>query len=112
MPQLIILPNDEFCPEGIVIETNPGTSVCRALLNNGIEIEHACELSCACTTCHIIVREGYDSMEAPDELEDDYLDMAWGLEPDSRLGCQAIVGDDDLVVEIPRYTINMVSEQH
>ena len=69
-------------------------------------------MSCACTTCHVIVREGYETLEEADELEDDYLDMAWGLEPDSRLSCQAIVAEQDLVVEIPRYTINMVSEQH
>jgi 2Fe-2S ferredoxin len=69
-------------------------------------------MSCACTTCHVIVREGYASLEEPDELEDDYLDKAWGLEPDSRLSCQAIVAEEELVVEIPRYTINMVSEQH
>ena len=60
----------------------------------------------------MIVREGYESLEEADELEDDYLDKAWGLEPDSRLSCQALVADEDLVVEIPRYTINMVSEQH
>ncbi|MFT5484756.1 MAG: 2Fe-2S ferredoxin, partial [Halieaceae bacterium] len=90
----------------------PGISICRVLLENDIEIEHACEMSCACTTCHVIVREGYDAMEEADELEDDYLDMAWGLEPESRLSCQAIVEDTDLVIEIPRYTINMVSENH
>jgi 2Fe-2S ferredoxin len=112
MTKIVVLPNENLCPEGAVIEATPGQSICRALLNNDIEIEHACELSCACTTCHVIVREGYDLLEEPDELEDDYLDMAWGLEPDSRLSCQAIVGEDDLVVEIPRYTINMVSEQH
>jgi len=104
------LPQEALCPEGAVFEAEPGESVCRALLRNGIDIEHACEMSCACTTCHVIVREGYDSLEEADELEDDYLDMAWGLEPDSRLSCQAIVADEDLVVEIPRYTINMVSE--
>ena len=112
MPQLIILPNEEFCPQGIVIETNTGMSVCRALLDNGIEIEHACEMSNACTTCHIYVREGFDSIEESDEIEDDLLDKAWGLDPDSRLSCQAIVSDDDLVIEIPRYTINQVSENH
>ncbi|PXC04911.1 ISC system 2Fe-2S type ferredoxin, partial [Pseudomonas aeruginosa] len=68
--------------------------------------------SCACTTCHVIVREGLDSMEPSDELEDDMLDKAWGLEPDSRLSCQAVVADEDLVVEIPKYTINQVSEGH
>ena len=112
MTQIIVLPQETLCPEGAVIEAKPGESVCRALLRNDIEIEHACEMSCACTTCHVIVREGYNSLEEADELEDDYLDMAWGLEPESRLSCQAIVGDEDLVVEIPKYTINMVSEAH
>jgi 2Fe-2S ferredoxin len=112
MPQLIVLPNEKLCPEGAVIEAKPGDSICETLLGNDIEIEHACEMSCACTTCHVIVREGYDSLEEPDELEDDYLDMAWGLEPESRLSCQALVADEDLVIEIPRYTINMVSERH
>jgi len=112
MTRIVVLPNENLCPDGAVIEAEQGESVCRALLRNDIDIEHACEMSCACTTCHVIVREGYDSMEEPDELEDDYLDKAWGLEPDSRLSCQAIVADEDLVVEIPRYTINMVSERH
>ena len=112
MIKIVVLPNETICPEGAVVEADAGESICQALLRNDIEIEHACEMSCACTTCHVIVREGYDSMEPPDELEDDYLDKAWGLEPDSRLSCQAIVDDEDLVVEIPRYTINMVSERH
>jgi 2Fe-2S ferredoxin len=112
MTRIVVLPNENLCPEGAVIEATPGESICRALLRNAIDIEHACELSCACTTCHVYVREGYDALEPPDDLEDDYLDMAWGLDPDSRLSCQAIVGEEDLVVEIPRYTINMVSEQH
>ena len=89
MTRIVVLPNENLCPEGVVIEASPGESICRALLRNDIEIEHACEMSCACTTCHIIVREGYGSLEEADELEDDYLDMAWGLEPDSRLSCQA-----------------------
>ena len=110
MPQLIVLPHEEICPEGAVIQAEKGETICRTLLKNDVEIEHACEMSCACTTCHIIVREGFDSMEEADELEEDYLDKAWGLEPESRLSCQAVVADEDLVVEIPKYTINMVSE--
>lgn len=112
MPQVIVLPHEEICPEGVVFEAKKGTSICDALLQNGVEIEHACEKSCACTTCHVYIREGFDSLEESDENEDDYLDKAWGLEPDSRLSCQAVVGTDDLVVEIPKYTINMVSENH
>jgi 2Fe-2S ferredoxin len=112
MPRIIFLPHEEICPEGAVIEVEPGSSVCDAALSHGIEIEHACEKSCACTTCHVIVREGYESLPAPEEEEEDLLDKAWGLEPESRLSCQAIVGDEDLVIEIPKYTINMVSEHH
>ncbi len=112
MPKIVFLPHTEICPEGKVVEVEPGISICDAALEHGIEIEHACEKSCACTTCHVIVREGFDSLEEPDELEEDLLDKAWGLEPDSRLSCQAIVDDKDLVVEIPRYTINQVSEKH
>lgn len=112
MPQLIILPHAELCPEGTVIDAQPGVSICDALLENGIEIEHACEKSCACTTCHVIVREGLESLNEADELEEDMLDKAWGLEPNSRLSCQSIVAGEDLVVEIPKYTINMVKEGH
>ncbi|MFO7594038.1 MAG: ISC system 2Fe-2S type ferredoxin [Pseudomonadota bacterium] len=112
MPQLIFLPHEELCPEGAVFEAESGTTVCDAALANGIEIEHACEKSCACTTCHVIVREGFDSLNEAEEVEEDMLDKAWGLEPESRLSCQAVIGDEDLVVEIPKYTINMVSESH
>jgi 2Fe-2S ferredoxin len=112
MPQLIFLPHEEICPEGAVIEAETGTTICDAALQNGIPIEHACEKSCACTTCHVIVREGFNSLEEADETEEDLLDKAWGLEPESRLSCQARVADKDLVIEIPKYTINMVSENH
>ncbi|HIE78873.1 MAG TPA: ISC system 2Fe-2S type ferredoxin [Candidatus Thioglobus sp.] len=112
MPQIIVLPNEELCPEGTVIEVKSGVSVCNALLENDVEIEHACEMSNACTTCHVYVREGFYDIEESDEIEDDLLDKAWGLDPDSRLSCQAIVGDKDLVIEIPKYTINQVSENH
>ena len=112
MTRLTILPHDEFCPQGAVFEVDPGVSLCDAMLNNGIEIEHACEKSCACTTCHVYVRKGLDSLAEATDDEDDYLDKAWGLDMDSRLSCQAIVADEPLTIEIPRYTINMVSENH
>jgi 2Fe-2S ferredoxin len=112
MTKLIFLPHDEICPEGAMIEAEPGITICDAALANGIDIEHACEKSCACTTCHVIIREGFESLEEADETEEDLLDKAWGLEPESRLSCQAVVGEDDLVIEIPKYTINMVSEHH
>lgn len=112
MPQVVFLPHAERCPEGAVIEAPPGTNLIEAALANGIDIEHACEMSCACTTCHVVVREGFGSLAESDETEDDLLDKAWGLEPDSRLSCQVRLGEEDLVVEIPKYTINQVSENH
>ena len=110
MPVIKILPHAEYCPDGARVEAPSGTSICEALLDNHIEIEHACELSCACTTCHVIVREGFNSLSPSSEDEDDLLDRAWGLTPVSRLSCQAKVGDSKLVIEIPKYTINYAKE--
>jgi 2Fe-2S ferredoxin len=112
MPKIIVLPHVELCPDGAVIEANKGVSICDTLLDNDIDIDHACDKVCACTTCHVIVREGYRSLNSPQENEEDLLDKAWGLEPLSRLSCQAIVDDTDLVVEIPKYSINMAKEGH
>ena len=112
MPKITFLPHDTICPDGAVIEVESDETILNVALANKLAIEHACEKSCACTTCHVIVREGFDSMLESDELEDDMLDKAWGLEPDSRLSCQAVVADENLVVEIPKYTINIVSEAH
>ena len=110
MSTLKVLPHETLCPDGRVIEAPPGVSICDILLSNGIEIEHACEKSCACTTCHVIVREGYDSLDPPTDTEDDLLDKAWGLELTSRLSCQARMKEKPVTVEIPRYTINHASE--
>ena len=112
MVQIVVLPHPQLCPEGAVLEAEPGISICDVLLNNDIEIEHACEKSCACTTCHVIIREGFNSLAPSDELEDDMLDKAWGLEAESRLSCQSIVEQTDLVVEIPNYTVNHAREHH
>ena len=110
MTRVTVLPHETLCPEGAVIEAEPGASICDTLLDHHIEIEHACEKSCACTTCHVIVREGYESLDSPTEKEDDLLDKAWGLELTSRLSCQARVKDTPVTIEIPKYTINQVSE--
>ena len=112
MTRLTFLPHPQICAAGKTIEVEPGISICDAALSAGIPIEHACEKSCACTTCHVVVREGFTSLDPAGEKEEDLLDKAWGLEPESRLSCQAKVGDRDLVVEIPKYTINLVSEKH
>jgi ferredoxin, 2Fe-2S len=112
MPIITVLPHPEYCPAGARVEAAPGTSICEALLENDIEIEHACEMSCACTTCHVVVREGFESLGEIDESEEDLLDRAWGLEPQSRLSCQAVLAQRDVTIEIPKYSINHAKEKH
>lgn len=112
MPTIKILPHPEYCPEGAAITATAGTSICEALLEHDINIEHACEMSCACTTCHVVVRKGLESLNDAEEEEEDLLDRAWGLEPQSRLSCQAILAQSDLTVEIPKYSINHAKENH
>jgi 2Fe-2S ferredoxin len=110
MPKVRILPHSEVCPSGMNLDICEGETLCEAMLKNHIPIEHACELSCACTTCHVIVRKGFNSLEEASDKEEDMLDKAWGLESNSRLSCQLIIKEEDLEVELPKYTINMVYE--
>ena len=110
MPKIKILPHMEICPNGYEFEAQSGVNICKQLLSHDIEVEHACDMACACTTCHVIIRDGFDSLNHINELEEDLLDRAWGLTSVSRLSCQAIVGDNDLVIELPKYTINHAKE--
>jgi len=110
MPQVIFLPHEKFCPDGLVVEVEPGTNILELAHEHHIEMESACGGVCACTTCHCIVREGFDSLEEADELEEDMLDKAWGLEAQSRLACQVIVGDENITIEIPKYSLNHAAE--
>jgi len=112
MPKVKVLPHESLCPEGREFELETGKMLCEALLDNGIDIEHACEMSLACTTCHVIVKEGFDDLEESSEEEDDMLDKAWGLSATSRLSCQVVMTDQALTIEIPKYTINHAREEH
>ena len=89
-------------------------SVLDVILGHGLFLEHACGGVCACTTCHVVVKQGFDKLQAADDSEEDLLDRAVGLTPTSRLGCQAVVTDPDAVIEItiPRYTVNIESGSH
>lgn len=111
MPKITVLPNEKICPEGREIEIERGENLCRSLLDHGIEIEHACDLSGACTTCHVIVQKGFDSLTEMEDIEADLLDRAWGLTPYSRLSCQVNIQEEALEIEIPKYTVNYVSEK-
>lgn len=84
-------------------------SILDVALNFGIQLEHACGGSCACTTCHVIVKDGDNNLSEPEDDELDRLDMAPGLTLHSRLGCQAVV-KGDITIEIPSWNRNYVSE--
>ncbi len=112
MPRITVLPHAQLCPQGAEFDADAGVTICDALLQHDIAIEHACEKSCACTTCHVVVRKGLDSLAEASDNEEDMLDKAWGLEANSRLSCQARVAGTDLTVEIPKYTINLARENH
>ena len=113
MAKIKIWPHKEICPNGAEIVSLPDETICEAALRNHIKIEHACEMSAACTTCHCIVRKGFENLDEASDIEEDLLDKAWGLEQTSRLSCQAIPPEDEEIeIELPKYNINMVSEDH
>ena len=113
MTVIKVKPHKELCPDGAVLEADPGQTLAEVLLDNDVKIEHACELSCACTTCHVIVRKGFDSLDYATDDEEDMLDLAPGLEPQSRLACQCVPnGSQSIIVEIPEWNRNLVSEDH
>ncbi len=95
------MPRVTFLPDGRSAEVAPGESVLHAAEAAGVLLPHNCGGVCACTTCHVWVEEGLASLSAIEEREDDKLGEAEGLSPRSRLGCQACVGEADVVVRIP-----------
>jgi 2Fe-2S ferredoxin len=105
----------EFDPRAAPFQHDgrPG-SILDVLLANGVDLEHACGGNCACTTCHVIVKAGSGKLSEAEEAEEDLLDRAPGLTPTSRLACQAVIDDPDaeIVVLVPRYTINQISASH
>ncbi len=107
MPKINIILADDTTRE---IQANSGDNILDILLKNNIYVEHACEMQCACTTCHVYVRQGNDSLTEASDKEDEMLDQAWGLDLDSRLSCQLQMGDKDLIIKIPKYTLNQVAE--
>jgi len=111
MPRIEVLPHESLCPHGMVIDALPGDNLAQVILDAGIDLEHACGLVCACTTCHVVVKEGLSSLNEASDKEDDMLDRAWGLTPRSRLSCQVQIGSDALKIELPKYTINHAREE-
>ena len=95
-----VMPKVLFLPQNIEVEVDEGTVILDAALNNNIQLDHNCGGNCACSTCHVVVEEGIDSLPDPTEDELDMLDEAEGLTDKSRLACQCKV-NDYLVVRIP-----------
>ncbi len=90
----------------------PG-SILDIALGHGIEIDHACGGVCACSTCHVIVKEGLESCNEPTEAEEDQLDEAYGLTSQSRLACQCVPdGSRDVLVVVPKWNRNLAREGH
>lgn len=110
MTQVTILPHPDVCPDGLALEVKPGKGLCAALLAAGVEIEHACDGVCACSTCHVIIRDGFNSLPPAGDEEEDQLDEAWGLTLTSRLACQIKVGQTPITIELPRYSLNHARE--
>ena len=108
--QVRLLPHAELCPQGLVFEARQGRKLVDELLAQGVAMEHACEKVCACSTCHVHVRQGAADLAPADEAEEDQLDDAWGVDADSRLSCCVRVGNTPLVVELPRFTRNHARE--
>ena len=111
MPKITILPHPELAPAGAVLEVPATSSICDALLLSNIEIEHACGQVGACSTCHVVVVDGFESLNGLGDYEEDMLDQAWGLQPQSRLSCQARLNTTDITVAIPRYSLNHAKEK-
>ena len=93
------------------IDAAPGLTVMEALRAAGMSLKAACGGSLACATCHVLIRQGGDSLPAPDDEEEDQLDMAWGLEAASRLACCVRLGQADITVELPRHSRNHAREK-
>jgi 2Fe-2S ferredoxin len=106
-----VLPHPELCPEGKIFMAKPGRKLVDAMLDNGIEIEHACEKVGACATCHVHVREGGQFLAPADDEEEDQLDDAWGLDAQSRLSCCVRIKGPELVIELPKFTRNHARER-
>jgi 2Fe-2S ferredoxin len=110
MAIITVLPHDLLAPQGASFESVSDKSLCQQLLDQGIDIEHACGMVAACTTCHVIVRAGFNRLPPASDQEDDMLDKAWGLTANSRLACQLNPVSTDLTIELPKYTINHARE--
>lgn len=110
MPNIFFYPQKFILPNGLSVVALPGKTILDIALENNIPMEHACEKSCACCTCHCIIRKGFYSLSKCLEKEEDLLDKAWGLEKYSRLGCQAKLGKKDIEVEIPLYSVNHAND--
>lgn len=98
--------------DNLSVEVEPGTTILEAAQACGARMGESCGGNCACSTCHVWVVEGYDSLSEMDEAEDDRLDMGFDVREESRLGCQARVGTEDVLVEITEESLRAWLDEH
>ena len=106
------MPKVTFLPAGITIEVPSGTTLLDAGLRAHAQLGHACGGKCACSTCHVYVRAGGDSLSESKDNEQDVLDKAFDVRPASRLACQTRVGDEDVTVEVTRESVKAWLDEH
>lgn len=106
------MPKVTFTPDGNTIEVPKGTSILEAAKKADAQVGYACGGVCACSTCHVYVRQGLESLSEQQENEEDILDKAFDVRPSSRLSCQSKLGDQDVVVEITRESRQAWFDEH
>lgn len=102
MPIVKVQPHKDVCPNGAEIDVETGKRLAQALNQAGVSLPHSCQYNCACASCHVIVKEGYDTLGTPDDDEYDQLECAVDVCPTSRLACQVRMGIENITIEIPK----------
>jgi 2Fe-2S ferredoxin len=106
------MPKVTFLPEGLSIDVQPGMTILQAAKRCGAKVGYACGGVCACSTCHVYVKSGLDSLSEQQENEEDILDKAFDVRATSRLSCQSKIDEEDVVVEITRESRQAWYDEH
>jgi 2Fe-2S ferredoxin len=106
------MPKVTFLPDKVTVEVPEGTTLLEAAQKGGVKMGSACGGVCACSTCHVWVRQGLKSLSEQSEKELDILDKAFDVKPQSRLGCQSELSGEDVLVEITEESRKTYFDEH